>query len=595
MSEEDQQHNEKRMKTKHIPITLISSSNKHDNQFFHKKPHQSDATTNNTTSTTITTTTTTSDDNLDENNIVYTAIGESGETVPLNITKVEQQLFQTLLQVVEQTKCGTVLRVAGGWVRDKLRGDHSSDIDIALDNMMGEAFASLVNQYLKDHKQETHRIGVIQSNPAQSKHLETATVRIYDMWIDFVNLRSETYSDHSRIPEITIGTPEQDAYRRDLTINSLFYNINENKIEDFTGNGVDDLKCGIVRTPLPPQTTFLDDPLRVLRSIRFATRLYYAIDHKLVEAASSSTVKDALASKVSHERVGIELDGMLSGPRPDLAIHLINHFGLFDHIFSLPEGVTIKEKNYQYIAAENILNMMRFISWGSTTEELPTRKIRLLSSLLQVFHNYTFTTKKNRTIPAIQYTIVEFLKFSNKDYDDVLNVLECADRFKPEVQKLNDNGSFSRKDVGLIVYKAGPLWRVALANALISELPKYNRSIVYPFQRLENPDGSPVPRSPMHDFHLHSHNPHVHHPPLCEDAKKIVSKYDNFCASVASHNLVGIWNTKKLLDGKQVMELLKKKPGAWLAPVLQEVFEWQLENPNSNEEQCKQWVLNKFS
>jgi len=70
--------------------------------------------------------------------------------------------------------------------------------------------------------------------------------------IDLVNLRSETYSDISRVPTIEIGTPEQDALRRDLTINSMFYNINENKIEDYTGKGLDDLKNKILRTPLEP-------------------------------------------------------------------------------------------------------------------------------------------------------------------------------------------------------------------------------------------------------------------------------------------------------------------------------------------------------
>lgn len=68
-----------------------------------------------------------------------------------------------------------------------------------------------------------------------SKHLETAVIKIQDQFIDLVNLRSEDYGEESRVPEIKIGTPEQDAYRRDLTINSLFFNINKGIIEDFTG------------------------------------------------------------------------------------------------------------------------------------------------------------------------------------------------------------------------------------------------------------------------------------------------------------------------------------------------------------------------
>ena len=88
--------------------------------------------------------------------------------------------------------------------------------------------------------------------------------------IDLVNLRSEEYGEDSRVPEIKIGTPEQDALRRDLTINSLFYNINTKQVEDFTKMGLADLNKGTARTPLEPLKTFMDDPLRVLRTVRFA-------------------------------------------------------------------------------------------------------------------------------------------------------------------------------------------------------------------------------------------------------------------------------------------------------------------------------------
>ncbi|CAO2145272.1 unnamed protein product, partial [Urochloa humidicola] len=92
---------------------------------------------------------------------------------------------------------------------------------------------------------------------------------ILDIWIDFVNLRSETYAENSRIPTMEVGTAKEDAYRRDLTINSLFFNINNNSVEDLTGRGIEDLKRGLIVTPLPAKATFLDDPLRVIRAIRF--------------------------------------------------------------------------------------------------------------------------------------------------------------------------------------------------------------------------------------------------------------------------------------------------------------------------------------
>jgi len=132
---------------------------------------------------------------------------------------------------------------------------------------------------------------VIKANSEKSKHLETATIKVEGVFIDLVNLRSEKYSEDSRVPVIEIGTPTEDAFRRDLTINSLFYNINEAKIEDFTKKGHSDLRAGIIRTPLDPLQTFLDDPLRVLRTVRFANRFEFSIVPEIISAAKDLKVR----------------------------------------------------------------------------------------------------------------------------------------------------------------------------------------------------------------------------------------------------------------------------------------------------------------
>jgi tRNA nucleotidyltransferase/poly(A) polymerase len=168
--------------------------------------------------------------------------------------------------------------------------------------------------------------------------LETATMRINNYWIDFVNLRAEEYTSDSRIPDLMrIGTAEEDAFRRDLTINSLFYNINDGVVEDMTGRGMDDLKRGIVATPLPPLTTLLDDPLRVLRSVRFAARLRFGMAESLRDAAADSRVKLALEQKVSRERVGSEVDLMLKSRDPVGAMRLLVNLGLIDIVFPVPK------------------------------------------------------------------------------------------------------------------------------------------------------------------------------------------------------------------------------------------------------------------
>ena len=180
----------------------------------------------------------------------------------IELTSVEKKIFDTIINISNKYSLGVTFRVAGGWVRDKLLRKESDDIDISLDVMTGKQFCKFLK---KETKVNVH---IIEANHEQSKHLEVASVTIFGMSIDFLHLRSEEYGN-SRIPQIKMGTPEEDAMRRDLTINSLFYNINADIIEDFTGDGLSDLRDKLIRTPLDVNATFYDDPLRILRAIRF--------------------------------------------------------------------------------------------------------------------------------------------------------------------------------------------------------------------------------------------------------------------------------------------------------------------------------------
>ncbi len=114
--------------------------------------------------------------------------------VASSLTSKERKIFNILLDTVRCYRGKTVLRVAGGWVRDKLLGLESDDVDIALDDTNGSAFANLANSYMEQHSLPTHHVGIIAPNPKQSKHLETARMRVEESWIDFVNLRTEVLS-----------------------------------------------------------------------------------------------------------------------------------------------------------------------------------------------------------------------------------------------------------------------------------------------------------------------------------------------------------------------------------------------------------------
>lgn len=250
-------------------------------------------------------------------------------TTTIELTARELQLREFLLDVAKhieestELKTKVELRWAGGWVRDKLLGIQSHDIDTAISNMTGFVFATKMQEFLEHDNSGKYlssengenilgNLHKVLANPDKSKHLETATTKIYGYDVDFVNLRKETYSEDSRNPQMEFGTAEEDALRRDATINALFYNLHNDRVEDFT-TGLSDLAEKRIRTPLEPRTTFMDDPLRVLRLIRFASRLDFAIDPESEKFMSDPAVLEALKLKISRERVGVEVEKMLKG------------------------------------------------------------------------------------------------------------------------------------------------------------------------------------------------------------------------------------------------------------------------------------------
>jgi len=259
--------------------------------------------------------------------------------IKLELVEVESTLRQLLLDVAAHINPNSPsqLRFTGGWVRDKLLGVGSHDIDVAINDMTGYQFGLRMQEYLEisgnpekyglqgdaasanrssnnDHRSKLLTgLHKIEANPEKSKHLETVTTRIFGLDIDLVNLRKEVYNEDSRNPQMEFGTPQEDAERRDATINAMFYNLQSQTVEDFTDRGFDDLEAQIIRTPLEPFQTFKDDPLRVLRLIRFASRLNYTIDSASEDCMKDPTIQDALRAKISRERVGVELDKMIRG------------------------------------------------------------------------------------------------------------------------------------------------------------------------------------------------------------------------------------------------------------------------------------------
>ena len=267
----------------------------------------------------------------------------------------EVELFDLVRKVRDCYCPSTTIRVAGGWVRDKLLGktSRSHDIDFVLSNQLGSEFAKHFYDYVvKEEKIDSHE-NVYYVNSVhdkvnlQSHYLQTASIQFRNFNLDFGNLRFEKYqSQNSRVPSKSgIATVVEDAWRRDLTINSLFYNIHTNQVEDWTEQGLADLQLGVIATPFAPLTTLLEDPLRILRAVRFASQLSFSMDPALKKAARDTKVRRAIQQKVSKDRMGQEINAVFQTNDPSRGIRLLLETNLVDLIFPLDDNSDVHRNN----------------------------------------------------------------------------------------------------------------------------------------------------------------------------------------------------------------------------------------------------------
>jgi putative nucleotidyltransferase with HDIG domain len=209
--------------------------------------------------------------------------------------------------------------VIGGFVRDLLLENPSKDIDIVVVGD-GPQLANDVAEILRVKK-----VSVF-------KTYGTAHFRYKDIDVEFVGARKESYSPNSRKPETQIGTLKDDQNRRDFTINALALSLHPTNFGELIDpfNGVDDLKKGIIRTPLEPEITFSDDPLRMLRAIRFATRLDFKIDTVCLEAILKQSARIDIISK---ERIADELNKIILTKTPSRGFKLLQLTRLLERFF----------------------------------------------------------------------------------------------------------------------------------------------------------------------------------------------------------------------------------------------------------------------
>ena len=311
---------------------------------------------------------------------------------------LDQEIFHQISRVADTM--GVECYVVGGYVRDIFLERPSNDIDVVV---VGSGIA--VAEQLKRELGKKAHLSVF-------RNFGTAQVKFYqkgrEYEVEFVGARRESYSHDSRKPIVEDGTLEDDQNRRDFTINAMAICLNSKRFGELVDpfNGIADLEDGIIATPLDPEITFSDDPLRMMRCIRFATQLNFQIEEATFEALQRMANRIKI---VSGERIEVELNKIMMAPHPSIGFELLQRSGLLQIILPELAALDIVEKrdnrahkNNFYHTLEVLENVVKSQN-NSLTSHLSPLTSGLYLRWAALLHDIG-KTKTKRWEPAIGWT-----------------------------------------------------------------------------------------------------------------------------------------------------------------------------------------------
>ncbi len=315
----------------------------------------------------------------------------SDEEKELILGQIDKPVFRLIGQVAD--KIGVEAYVVGGFVRDIFLRRVSKDIDILCVGPGIELARSVAKELGRGAK-----LSVFAS-------FGTAQVKYKGLELEFVGARKESYSRHSRKPIVEDGTLEDDLSRRDFTINALAVSLNEHSfgkpIDLF--DGMCDLDEGILRTPHDPDITFSDDPLRMMRAIRFASQLGFFLAFETFEAIERNAERIEI---VSAERIIVELNKIMESPKPSIGLELFEKTGLMKilmpELYALKGAVTVDGVGHKdnlahsYRVLDNLAAKSDdlWLRWAALLHDIGKARSKRFVNGQWTFHNHDFTGAK---------------------------------------------------------------------------------------------------------------------------------------------------------------------------------------------------------
>ncbi len=513
----------------------------------------------------------------------------------------EQLLREFVLECARHFP-GLEIWITGGWVRDRLLGMLSSDLDLSLSKVTGRDFGKFLESFSTKPEIESKyrrkaadlgisnfaftRFHVVKRNVGMSKKLETAGGKLFGLDIDLVNLRKETYDRQSRIPEMEFGTPEEDAFRRDATVNSLFFHLEKQEIVDLTGRGLKDLDARIMRTPLDPHQTFMDDPLRVLRLIRIGSKLGFTIDPEAVRCMKDKEIRRALDTMITRDRIGIELFKMMGDSNPVVAFQHLFESNLYTPVFIRLDSSLLRTLQAEFPTLGLGLSISSIwpITWP--------RAYRLLAHLLEGDSNlgrmvqseekadHLWTMAAYAPIAGLRQTML------GQAVREATTAIKAPTKISKLLESALGNFDFIRTIVDTIAAEPGkPPPRSLIGMAIRSWGATWSTQMTYVMlaQAVYASQTSPVTGSSVCGSFMDE-----------SPAGPLLGRYSAFADFVWDKDLRDAHLQRPLLNGNEIQSLFGlQKGGKFLKRALNHLLAWQLDHVDSGTREAKAWLLDQ--
>jgi tRNA nucleotidyltransferase/poly(A) polymerase len=422
----------------------------------------------------------------------------------------------------------------------------------------------------------------MERNADMSKKLETAGGKLFGLDIDLVNLRKEVYDGQGRTPEMEFGTPEEDAFRRDATVNSIFFHLEKLEIVDLTGRGLKDLDARIMTTPLDPRQTFMDDPLRVLRLIRVGSKLGFVIDPEATRCMKDKEIRRALDTMITRDRIGIELFKMMRDSSPAVVFQHLFESNLYTPVFIRLDSSLLQTLQLEFPILGLSISQPWPITWPRAYQLLAylLKDNSNLGMMVQSEDNvhYLWIMAAYAPIAGLRQTMLgqavqeataairtparisKLLETALKNFDSIHTTLDTI-AAQPEK-------SPSRSLIGMAIRSWGATWSMQVTYVMLAQA-------VYALQT-SSASGSSVYGTSM-DESL---------------AGPLLERYSAFADFVWDKDLRDAHLQRPLLDGNEIQRLFGvQKGGKFLKSALDGLVAWQFDHIDSGIGEAKAWLL----